>query len=179
MKTLSLIMVSRIRRDDECGFIFPQFNRWAIGVFCKQELVRIEGLNHDACFVIVLAELRRSTTFLAFENTIEVGKVVETALETDLGNASRCIDEHASSITQTNVDDIVGEIATCVEFEETTEGAGTHTGNLSELRQTQFFGVVLRDEVLHFQNTARVILNGNLGVAAGSNGRAPSHFANS
>ena len=67
--------------------------------------------------MIVLSELRGTTTLALLEDTVEVAEIIETTTETDLGNGVRAVDEHSAGIAQTEVNDILAEIATRVELE--------------------------------------------------------------
>ena len=60
--------------------------------------------------MIILAELRGRTTFLLLEDAVEVAQIVESALETDFGNAPGSVDEHTAGIAQTHLDDIIAQV---------------------------------------------------------------------
>ena len=89
--------------------------------------------DNNSCLVIVLAELTWSTPFLTLEYTVEIAEIIETAIVAYLRNCSIGVNKHASSITKSNVNYVVGEFMPCVSLEKTAERAGTHAGNVSQL----------------------------------------------
>ena len=67
--------------------------------------------------MVILTELRGGTAFPLLEDAVEVAQVVETALETDLGNALRRVHQHTAGIAQSLLDDILAEVASGMELE--------------------------------------------------------------
>jgi hypothetical protein len=80
------------------------------------------GLDNDASFMVVLAELRGGTTFFTLENAIEITQVVETTVEGNFGDATTGINKQACCITQTDINNVIGKITTGMKLKETAEG---------------------------------------------------------
>ena len=56
--------------------------------------------------VIVLPELRRSTTFAFLKNTVKIGDIIESAMIAYLDNCHGAIGKQTGCMTKTNIDDI-------------------------------------------------------------------------
>ena len=56
--------------------------------------------------VIVLPELRRSTTFAFLKNTVKVGDIIESAMIAYLHHSHSTIGKQSGCMTKTNIDDI-------------------------------------------------------------------------
>lgn len=67
------------------------------------------ALNDTLYLAVLLTKLGRRTTLLTLEDAIEVAQIVIPTVETDIGNALLCVEQHTRSIAKTNVDDIVGQ----------------------------------------------------------------------
>ena len=93
-------------------------------------------LYHYSGLTEILTEFRRTTPFFPLKDTVEVAQVVETTLEADFRYAPTGIDKHPRRRAEAGVDDIVGKVATCVQFKETAEGTRTHPGDVGQLVQT-------------------------------------------
>ena len=104
--------------------------------------------------MIVFSELTWRAPLLLLEDAIEVTEVIETAVEPNLTDAFGCIHQHSGGIAQAEVNDILRDISARMELEESAEGTRAHTRQRGEIRQTEFIHIVLRDIVLHLQNTA-------------------------
>ena len=123
-------------------------------------------LYDNSGLMIVLSELTWRAPLLLLEDAVEVAEIVESAIKTYLADALRGIYQHAGSITQTQVDNILRDVSARMELEESAEGTRAHTRQRGEIRQTEFIHIVLRDIVLYLQNTSAVILHRYLGIAA-------------
>lgn len=71
--------------------------------------------------MIAFPELAWRASFLFLEDAVEVAEIVESAIKTYLANTLGGIYQHAGSITQTQVDDILRDISAGMELEETAE----------------------------------------------------------
>ena len=123
-------------------------------------------LYDNSGLMIVLSELTWRASLLLLEDAIEVTEVIETAVEPNLTDAFCSIHQHSGGIAQTEVDNILRDVSARMELEESAEGTRTHTRQRSEIRQSEFIHIVLRDIVLYLQNTSAVILHRHLGIAA-------------
>ncbi len=78
-------------------------------------------LYDDSGLMIVLTELTWRASLLLLEDAVEVAEIVESAIKTYLADALGGIYQHAGSITQTQVDDILRDVSAGMELEETAE----------------------------------------------------------
>ena len=120
--------------------------------------------------MIAFAELAWRASFLLLEDAVEVAEVVESAIKTNLTDALGGIYQHAGSITQTQVDDILRNISAGMELKETAERTAAHACKRGKLRQTEFIHIVLGDEILHLQDAPAIVFYRYLGITAGSQG---------
>lgn len=90
--------------------------------------------------------------------------------KTYLADALRGIYQHAGSITQTQVDDILRDISAGMELEETAERTAAHACQRGKFRQSEFIHIVLGDEILHLQDAPAIVFYRYLGITAGSQG---------
>ena len=111
--------------------------------------------NHPR-FMVVFAEFGRTTALTFPADAVEVAKVVEATMVTDLGDGVRTVDKQSASMPQTQIDDIVAEVATRMEFEEPAERGIAHAGNVGNGRKTDFLAVMTIDISLHLLHTAAV-----------------------
>ena len=120
--------------------------------------------------MIAFTELAWRASFLFLEDAVEVTEIVESAIKTYLADTLRGIYQHAGSITQTQVDDILRDISAGMELEETAERTAAHACHRGKLRQTEFIHIVLGDEILHLQDAPTIVFYRYLGITAGSQG---------
>ena len=106
--------------------------------------------------MVVFPEFRRAATLLFAENAVEITQIIEAAAITDLCNRVCAVNQHAARITQSHVNNIICQIPTCMQFEESAEGARTHTCDIRHIRQSDLVHIVLIDIVLHFQHPSAV-----------------------
>ncbi len=83
-------------------------------------------LYNNSAFAIMTAEFLRRRTFLSFEDTVEVGKIVETALEAYLGNAFGRVYQKTRSAGDANVDQVLRKSPAGAQFEKPAECHRTH-----------------------------------------------------
>ena len=80
-------------------------------------------------------------------------------METDFRHTTVGIDKHPRRRAKARVENIIGEVATGVQFKETAEGTRTHPSDVGQLIKTQFVTIITADEILHFQHTTAVIIS--------------------
>lgn len=120
--------------------------------------------------MIAFTELAWRASFLFLEDAVEVAEIVESAIKTYLADTLGGIYQHAGSIPQTQVDDILRDISAGMELEETAERTAAHACQRGKLRQTEFIHIVLGDEILHLQDAPAIVFYRYLGITAGSQG---------
>ena len=81
--------------------------------------------------------------------------------------------QHSTGIAQTQFDNIVTEVTTRMQFEETTESARAHTGKTSNIGETDFVAIMGIDIVLDFQYPTAVTGYLDLGITACSKRTSP------
>ena len=112
--------------------------------------------DYHACFAVVFPEFRGTTILTLAEDTVEITEVVETTMVTNLRDRVGTVNEQSAGMTQTQVDDIVAEVTTGVEFEEPAEGRVAHTGDVGNGRETDLFAEMGIDVTFHLLNTSAV-----------------------
>jgi hypothetical protein len=120
-------------------------------------------LNDDSCLAVVFPEFRGAAVLLFLEYSVEVAKVVEAALVTNFRYAPAGVHQHSGGSPQPDVDDIVGEVSSRVQFEESAESTGAHASDVGKLCESDLFHIIVRDEVFHLEDSPAVILHGNFG----------------
>ena len=106
--------------------------------------------------MIGIAEIRRRTAFALLEDTIEVGDIVEARLETDLNDRGGGVYQLASSVTESDVYDIIGERTSSADLEETAEGSRSHACQIGYCVEADLLLEVLVDVVLDFADASAV-----------------------
>lgn len=81
------------------------------------------------------AELVGRHSFLAFEDAIEIGHVIESAAESDLGNGHVRIDEHTRDMSQADFGQRIDETLSGRLFDEAAERNFGHVNRFSDIPQ--------------------------------------------
>ena len=85
------------------------------------EFIKENALNQFLFLPVVLTKLFGRTTLFLLEDPVEIGKVIKTALITNLGNRHCRIYQQPGSKAQPNINDIIRKILACTQFEEAAE----------------------------------------------------------
>ena len=117
--------------------------------------------------MVVFAKFGGTAALTLLEDAIEIAEVVEATAITNLGNGTIAVDQLTTGVAQTEVDDVLAEVAARVELEEAAERRGTHAGDISKLGEADLITVVGVDEGLHLMHTTAVAGHLDLGEACG------------
>lgn len=120
--------------------------------------------------MVVLTEFRRTAALLLPEDTIEIAQIIEATPIAYLGYGMGAIYQHPTGIAQSHINDIITEVTTRMQFEETTECTGAHPCQTGDISQTDLVLVILVDIVLHLQHPTTVARYLHLGITAGGKG---------
>ena len=116
--------------------------------------------------MVILTEFRRTATLLLLKDTVEIAEVVKPATVTYFRYRMGAVDQHPTGVAKTQVNDIVTEITSCMQFEEPAEGTGTHSGKTGYIRKTYLILIILVDVVLYLEDSSAVTGHLDLGIAA-------------
>ena len=117
--------------------------------------------------MVVFAKFGGTAALALLEDAVEIAEVVEAAAVTDLGNGTVAVDQLSAGVAQTEVDDVLAEVAARMELEEATERRGAHAGDVSQLGEADLVAVMSVDEGLHLVDAAAVAGHLDLGKARG------------
>ena len=106
--------------------------------------------------MIILTELGGATALTLAEDAVEVAQVVETATITYLGNRICAVDKLTAGIAQSQINNVIAEVATCMELEEAAERRGAHACDICQLRQADLVFIMVADKTLHLLDAAAV-----------------------
>lgn len=118
--------------------------------------------DYYLCFEIVFAESFGAAAFLLFEESVEIGYIVEPTFIAHLSACEICVYEQTCGMTEPHIDDIVGERSARSCLEEPAEGSRRHSGEIGHLIQIDCSGIILRYVLLNFLHTARVALRAGI-----------------
>ena len=116
--------------------------------------------------MIVIPEGGRGAALLFLKYTVKVAEVIKPATVTYFRYRMGAVDQHPTGIAKTQVNDIVTEITSCMQFEEPAEGTGTHSGKTGYIRKTYLILIILVDVVLYLEDSSAVTGHLDLGIAA-------------
>ncbi len=91
---------------------------------------------------VELTEILRGTSLGFLELPVEVGDVVESCRETDLGDGLVRVDQFTAGLGDAQVNDVVGDVLPRAGLEEARERGFRHAGDLRDILQGDRPGVV-------------------------------------
>ena len=81
--------------------------------------------------MVVFAKFGGTAALAHLEDAVEIAEVVEAAAIADLGDGAVAVNQLSAGMAQTEVDDVLAEVAARMELEEAAERRGAHAGEVS------------------------------------------------
>ena len=106
-------------------------------------------LYDNSRFMVVFPEFCGWTAFVFTEYPVEIAQIVESTLIAYFCHTLGGIYEHTAGIAESDFYDIVAEIATCMQFEESAECRRTHACYFCQCSQSNLIHIVLSYIVLY------------------------------